>query len=347
MLENKYAIHSENDKELAKRLLEKSKEAFLLSIELMNKPTIKYRSEACSIFLCNAWELMLKSHLIKKYDGKKIFYTDNPNRTISLEQCVKFSFSNSKDPIVQNLNQIIDLRNTNTHFIVEEYELIYGSLIQACVNNYSNLLFTLHQERTSDFLPDNFLLISAPRQEFNEEEIRVKYPPETVEKIINRNNSINSFYEKNTEGNAKYSQSLNTNFYITKKKSQADISVSIDGSSNSKIQKISQVVHPRNKFPYTHNKAIDAINNKLVKGGVSLVYKGRHGSRFNSYHWKLIIKFHGMKNNQEFSYDESRSSENSRYYYSQKAVDCAVEMVTQEPNLDTLIGRLKEQIGNP
>lgn len=54
-----------------------------------------------------------------------------------------------------------------------------------------------------------------------------------------------------------------------------------------------------------------------------------------------------MKNNQEFSYDESRSSENSRYYYSQKAVDCAVEMVTQEPNLDTLIGRLKEQIGNP
>lgn len=90
MLENKYAIHSENDKELAKMLLEKSKEAFLLSIELMNKPTIKYRSEACSIFLCNAWELMLKSHLIKKYDGKKIFYTDNPNRTISLEQCVKF-----------------------------------------------------------------------------------------------------------------------------------------------------------------------------------------------------------------------------------------------------------------
>ena len=50
MLENKYAAHSKNDKELAKRLLEKSKEAFLLSIELMNKPTIKYRSEACSIF---------------------------------------------------------------------------------------------------------------------------------------------------------------------------------------------------------------------------------------------------------------------------------------------------------
>lgn len=51
-----------------------------------------------------------------------------------------------------------------------------------------------------------------------------------------------------------------------------------------------------------------------------------------------------MKNNQEFSYDESRPSENSRYYYSQKAVDCAVEIVTNEPNLDILIEKLKEKI---
>lgn len=47
------------------RLLEKSQEAFILAIELFNRPTIRYRVEGCAFFLCNAWELMLKAYLIK------------------------------------------------------------------------------------------------------------------------------------------------------------------------------------------------------------------------------------------------------------------------------------------
>ena len=50
---------------LQEKLLEKSKEAFLLAIELYNKPTIKYRIEGFSLFICNAWELMLKAHLVR------------------------------------------------------------------------------------------------------------------------------------------------------------------------------------------------------------------------------------------------------------------------------------------
>ena len=47
------------------RLIEKSKEAFVMSIEIYNKPTLHYRLEGFSMFICNAWELMLKAHLIK------------------------------------------------------------------------------------------------------------------------------------------------------------------------------------------------------------------------------------------------------------------------------------------
>ena len=46
---------------LQNRLIEKSKEAFTMAIELYNKPTIKYRVEGFSMFICNAWELMLKA----------------------------------------------------------------------------------------------------------------------------------------------------------------------------------------------------------------------------------------------------------------------------------------------
>lgn len=51
---------------LTKKLLDKSQIALLLSLELYNKLTISYRTEAFSIFFTNAWELLLKER--KKFD---------------------------------------------------------------------------------------------------------------------------------------------------------------------------------------------------------------------------------------------------------------------------------------
>ena len=56
--------------ELVERLLDKSKEAFAMAIELYNKPTIHYRVEGFAMFICNAWELMLKAHMLKKMGNK-------------------------------------------------------------------------------------------------------------------------------------------------------------------------------------------------------------------------------------------------------------------------------------
>ena len=46
-------------------LLSKSEEAYLMSIEIINKPTINYRTEGFCFFICNAWELLLKAFIIK------------------------------------------------------------------------------------------------------------------------------------------------------------------------------------------------------------------------------------------------------------------------------------------
>ena len=89
------------------KLIDKSKEAFIMAIELYNKPTIKYRVEGFSLFICNAWELMLKAHMIKSIGEDSIYYKDNPNRTLSLENCVAKVFTNNKDPLRLNLEKII------------------------------------------------------------------------------------------------------------------------------------------------------------------------------------------------------------------------------------------------
>ena len=60
--------------DIISKMLEKSQEAFLLAIEIYNKPTIKYRLEGFSFFICNSWELLLKAYLIREYGQHSIYY---------------------------------------------------------------------------------------------------------------------------------------------------------------------------------------------------------------------------------------------------------------------------------
>lgn len=101
---------------LEDKLIEKSIEAFIMGLEIYNKPTIKYRIEGFSFFVCNAWELMLKSHLCKRNGRDSIYFKDSSDRTIPLEKCIALIFTNNKDPLRINLEKIVSLRNTSTQF---------------------------------------------------------------------------------------------------------------------------------------------------------------------------------------------------------------------------------------
>lgn len=81
------------ENELIHTMLHKSQEAFLLAIEIYNKPTIKYRLEGFAFSICNAWELLLKAYMIQKFGEKSIYFENKPNRTISLTECVRKIFT--------------------------------------------------------------------------------------------------------------------------------------------------------------------------------------------------------------------------------------------------------------
>ena len=169
---------------LSLKLIEKSQEAFIVGIEIYNKPTIRYRVEGFSFFICNAWELLLKAHLIATKGESSIYYKDNPDRTISLENCIRLVFTNDKDPLRKNLETIIDLRNTSTHFITEEYEQIYVPLFQSCVLNYINKLLQFFDIDITEKLGSNFLTLSVKIDEINEEEVNARYPRQIAKRIL-------------------------------------------------------------------------------------------------------------------------------------------------------------------
>ena len=85
-----------DDDKIIENLKEKSIQSFLLGIEIYNKPTITYRLESFAIFICNAWELMLKAYLIKTKGLSSIYFKDKKDRTISLENCKSYNFSIAK-----------------------------------------------------------------------------------------------------------------------------------------------------------------------------------------------------------------------------------------------------------
>ena len=142
---------------IAEQLLNKSKEAFVLAVEIYNKPTIKYRVEGFAFFICNAWELMLKAYLMKTKGEDSIYYKDNPDRTINLENCIRQVFTNNKDPLRLNLERIIELRNTSTHFITEEYEMVYVPLFQSCIFNFNEKMSQFHDIDVTELIASNFI----------------------------------------------------------------------------------------------------------------------------------------------------------------------------------------------
>lgn len=146
-------------KELVSKMVDKSIEAFILGLEVYNKPTIKYRIEGFSFFICNAWELMLKAEMIK--NGISIYFKDKPDRTLSLNETISNIYPDKYTRIRLNLSKIIDLRNISTHFITQDYELKYAPLFQACVLNYIQEIMRFHDVDITKYIPQNFLTISA------------------------------------------------------------------------------------------------------------------------------------------------------------------------------------------
>ena len=131
-----------NLEDIKSKLVDKSIEAFILGLEIYNKPTIRYRIEGFSFFICNAWELMLKAEMLNR--GESIYFSNAPDRTLSLENVLQRIYTNIYTRIRLNLEKIIELRNISTHYITEDYEAKYAPLFQACVINFVNELKRFH-----------------------------------------------------------------------------------------------------------------------------------------------------------------------------------------------------------
>lgn len=315
---------------IVEKLIDKSKEAFMMAIEVYNKPSIKYRVEGFSFFICNAWELMLKAHMINTLGNNSIYYKDNPNRTITLENCVNKVFTNDKDPLRKNLEKIIELRNTGTHYITEEYEMVYIPLFQATVFNFIEKIQAFHNVDMTEIIPQNFLTLTVSYNALNVDEIRTKYPAEIAERLIGVNEDLKPVINDN---NDRFAIRVDHHYYITKDRNKATASVKIDNAADIPVKILKQMQDPNDTYKYTAKKCCAEINRRLDRLGINL--------EFNMYHFNLFCKYYDIKNNNKLCYISKMFSQ-PQYSYSIQTIDFIVDEIKKDP--ENIIQNLKQSL---
>ena len=315
-----------------KRLTDKSIEAFILGLEVYNKPTIRYRVEGFSFFIVNAWELMLKATMLNR--GIPIFYPNNPDRTVSVEVAIRKIYTDKNTRIRLNLEKIIELRNISTHYITEDYEQKYAPLFQACVLNYANEIRRFHGIEISDLIPQNFLTIAGNYEPFDNEQVRLKYAPEVAEKLIRQAHDIDVLNE--TYHSEQFSINIRQNLYITKHRPDADFVVSIAKDSENKVEIVKELKDPANTHRFSFQTVITVVCERMKREQLRIDYaKG-----FNSFVLNLIIDFYDVKQNEIYSYKHTIGNQ-AQYTYSQQFIDFIVSEIKKNP--DSFVESLRQR----
>ena len=180
---------------LTKKLLKKSQGAFLLSLEVFNKPTIEYRTESFSILFTNAWELLLKAHLFQTSGGRKlsIFRRKRKNRkreSLKIDECLKKVFPNIHDPVRKNIEYISEVRNEAAHLIIAELDPYFSRVFQSGVLNYLEYIEKWFSMSLSEKLKPGFISLVSDEKALKDVSI--------LKKKFNREDrqSISSWIER-------------------------------------------------------------------------------------------------------------------------------------------------------
>lgn len=275
---------------------------------------------------------MLKAPIVRTMGEDLVFYP-NSDRTLSLSDCVKKVFTNIEDPLRRNLEIVIELRNTSTHYVTDEYELFYGPVLQYCVEKYDEKLRAFHGIEISDRIPENYLALSVRRGGLDIDAIRARYPRQIVERMLTLGSSI---VANGSTGVVSYATELRLT-----KKVDADFSVRVSKDASPEAVVLKTLIDPINKYKYRTKTAVAFIKGKLAKDGIKILVRGEEKD-FNNFHFKVFVDFYEMKSNEAYAYNFSLPGEQPSWGYSQQAIDLVLQEISKNP--ETVIDGMRSDL---
>ena len=187
-----------------------------------------------------------------------------------------------------------------------------------------NELQRYHSVDITQYIAQNFLTISARYEPLSNEEIRLKYSPEIAERLIKQANEIDVLSA--TFNSDKFAIPIRQNLYITKKRNEADFTVSIDSHSDTKVTMVKDLKDPSDTHKYSYNNVITAVQEGLKKKNLKLGYK----AGFNQYVLNLVIDFYDIKHDTKYAYEHVIGNQHS-YTYSQQFIEFIIAEIKKNP----------------
>lgn len=308
------------------RLLDKSIEAYVLSLETINRLSIKYRVETFSYLLCNSWELLLKSKILADANGLKsaIYYPKKRGerpRTLSLRDCVKKVFPNEKDPTRRNIEKLADLRDESTHLVISKIPPKVMGLFQASVRNYHTKLGDWFEVSLSDRVPIGMMTLvfdfDPKEADLSSAKLRRELGTDSASYLMSFEAGLQQ--EFNDLGKpAEFSIDINFKVALTQKAGEGDI-ILTKGSGGGKVVQMVEVPKSSDK---THpHRQIDVRNLLHQRMGLAKLP--------SAYNIESVRRVHGTdKNNQHFYKSEVTKTPQ----FSDAFVDWLVEKLKADPD---------------
>ena len=317
-------------------LKEKSIESFLLSIETFNKPTINYRLEGCVFFLCNAWELMLKAKLLS--DGISIYYPNN-NRTLSLMDCAAKIMTNKNDPVRINLSVITTLRNTATHDIIPDFEVIYMPFLSFCVKAFADKLFDYLNVNISDYIKTDFLSLFANNKIINGTEILSSYGENMKEIFDERVNSLKGVIEENPDISIAYN--INVNLVRINNKSKADFTFyATNNPKDQNVKYVDRLIDPNITYTMTYYNIINDVDKIIKRDSIPFTpikepiptQRNKNPNIFTNVCFDTLNKEFKFKEDNEYCY-EFQSGNATIRKYSEKLITKIITLILEDKDI--------------
>ena len=311
---------------LINNFLDKSEEAFLMAIEIYNKPTIKYRLEGFSFFICNAWELLLKAKMLK--EGSSIYYPNKVDRTISLSDCVSKVFTNDKDPVRKNLEIIIGLRNTSTHFVIKEMDSIYLPFMQANVLNYSQKMFDFFNRDITKKIDSSFMSLVINNEEMSDEEILSRYGDNIFSRYSKIKHESSQLISSNS--NEKLAIQVDLNVKIVKDIFEAKTTFRIAKEGEEAVKIIKELKDTNLTHCYNQKRVREIVSDNLRRKGIN--------KKISQYDLKLICDKFNLKYDEKYFYQHILTKS---WGCSQQLVDFLTDLLLKNENI---IDELKREL---
>jgi len=311
-------------RKLSRQLIEKSEDAFLLALEIYNKPTVEYRVESFCILFINSWELLLKAYLIEAVKNTKVIFVKGSKQqeTITFTEALGRAITDVDNPIRINLEDINKLRNTSSHLIIPEYEIIYTGLFQQGVLNYVQVLSEWFG-RSINVTP-RLLTLAFEYQptSITKLTLKDKYNKMILSAFDTKQKEIMDTIKKHP---SMYSIPVNSTLALIKNPNKADIVLS--QGANGQEFGIVEVAKDHDKtHPYLRGK------DKNPKIGTLLYYFNYEGISINGYDITCINYSENINEITRPDFVYKSKVANSSAQYSQEYINFIIKKIKNNPS---------------